>query len=100
MGPHIDIMAIAPWEVHNWEVYVSCEGVMNPKSWNEFINGLYSTLESSSTVIIHLIRTVSNKNQFDNKLVGRAAASVMEGSVGMRTGYTCTLTWCLGMEVE
>jgi len=27
MGPHIDITAIAPWEVHNWVAHVSCESV-------------------------------------------------------------------------
>ena len=99
MGPHIDVTAIAPWEVHNWEAHVSREGVMNPKSRNEMINGLYSTLINSSTVIIHLAGTVSNKNRYDNKLVGGAAARVSEGVTETRTGYTRTMSWCLGTEV-
>jgi len=100
MGPCIDVTAITPWEVHNWKAHVSCEGVTNPKSRNELVNGLYNTLTDSSTVIIRLAGTVSNKNHFDDKLVGGVAASVMEGKVGMRTNYTHTLSWCLGTEVE
>jgi len=100
MGPSIDVTAIAPWEVHNWEAHVSREGVTNPKSRNKMINGLYSLLDVSSTVIIRLAGTVSNKNRYNNKLVGGVAASVMEGQVGTRSGYTHTLTWCLGTEVE
>jgi len=99
MGPHTDVTAIAPWEVHNWEVHVSCEGVTNPKSRNEMINGLYSTLNNSSTVIIRLAGTVSNKNRYDDKLVGGAAASVTEGVTETRQGYSNTMSWCLGTEV-
>src|SRR6266702_1568506 len=99
MGPHINVTAIAPWEVHNWEVHVSREGVTKPKSRNERVNELYSSLADSSTVIIRLAGTVSNRNWFDNKLVGGVAASMMEGKVGMRSGYTHTTSWCLGMEV-
>ncbi len=62
MGPSINVTAIAPWEVHNWEAHVSHEGVTNPKSWNEMVNGLYSLLDNSSMVIIRLARMVSNKN--------------------------------------
>jgi len=99
MGPHVDITAIAPWEVHNWEVHVSREGVTNPKSQNEMINRLYSTLDTSSMVIIRLAGTISNKDRYDDKLVGGAAASVSEGMVGTRSSYSRTLTWCLGTEV-
>ncbi len=99
MGPHIDITAIAPWEVHNWEADVSREGVTNPKSRKDYVDGLYSLLTNSSMVIIHLARTISNKDRFDDKLVGRVAASVMEGLVRTRPGYTCTMSWCLGTEV-
>ncbi len=79
---------------------MSREGVTNPKSQNELVNGLYNMLTDSSMVIIRLTGTVSNKNRFDDKLVGRAAASVMEGKVRTRTNYTHTLSWCLGTEVE
>ncbi len=99
MGPVIDVTAIAPWEAHNWEAYVSCEGVMNPKSRNKLVNGLYSSMPNSSMVIICLTGTISNKDQFDDKLVGGAAANVLEGQVRMRIGYTRTMSWCLGTEV-
>src|SRR6266571_5410932 len=99
MGPVIDVTAIAPWEAHNWEAYVSCEGVMNPKSRNKLVNGLYSSMPNSSMVIICLTGTISNKDQFDDKLVGGAAANVLEGQVMMRIGYTRTMSWCLGTEV-
>ena len=99
MGPHVDVTAIAPWEVHNWEAHVSREGVMNPKSRKEYVDGLYSLLTNSSTVIIRLAGTISNKDRFDDKLVGGAAASVTEGLVGTRPGHTRTMSWCLGTEV-
>jgi len=50
-------------------------------------------------VIIRLAGTISNKDRYDDKLVGGAAASVSEGTVGTRSSYSRTLTWCLGTEV-
>ncbi|KAH9007822.1 hypothetical protein EDB85DRAFT_2175145 [Lactarius pseudohatsudake] len=91
----VDVVAIAPWEVPNWEAHVTYEGLADPNERKAYVNGLYALRHEQSTLIIRVAGTVSNRNRPDNLMVGGAAASLWQGEAEPRVR-----AWTLGTEVE
>ena len=96
-GPHADIVAVAPWEVPNWRARVNHMGITTPQDRKTWVNDLYRSLPASGVSIISVARTVSNKDRYDNWMVGGAAAILNTHTEGITR--TWTHHWALGTEV-
>jgi hypothetical protein len=96
-GPYSDAVAFPPWEVPNWEGRMTHMGVAHLQDWKAWVDDLYQDLPLSAGSIISIARTVSNKGQFDNQMVGSAAAILtMYEGMGRcnHTKHWCGATQC------
>jgi hypothetical protein len=94
-APRADVVAVAPWEVPDWGARCQLLGTTHPKQRKEWVDGLYSTIPTTTGAIIRVASTVSNKGRPDNRAVGAAATVLMQG--GDRAEME--RSWCMGVEV-
>ena len=80
-GPRVDVTAISPWEVPTWKARLKVWGAVNPRaSRMEWTQDLHRSLEGLNIAAIHVTATITNEGREDNKVVGAAAATMMQGS--------------------
>ena len=96
-GLHADVVAVAPWEVPNWRARVNHMGITTPQDCKAWVNDLYGSLPASGASIISVAGTVSNKDRYDDWMVGGVAAVLNAHTEGITR--TWTHHWALGMEV-
>ena len=79
-GPRVNVTAIAPWEVPIWKAMLRVWGVVNPRnSRKEWTQDLHRSLEGMDIAIVHVIATLTNVGREDGKIVGAAAATLIQG---------------------
>ena len=96
-GPHADIVDMTPWEVPNWRARTNHMGITTPQDCKAWVSNLYGSLPTSCVSIISVARTVSNKDWYDDWMVGGAAAIFNTHTEGITR--TWTRHWALGTEV-
>ena len=89
-GPHVDITAVAPWEVPNWEAHTSYMGVTTPHLRKDWVRELTNTSLGTSKMIIHSVAVLTPREfGTEGLLVGGAAATFsIGGSPWTGTGWT------------
>src|ERR1700677_1606878 len=79
-GPRVDVTAVAPWEVPNWEAHTSYMGVTTPHLRKAWVRELTNTSLGSSRLIIHSAAVLTPREfGTEGLLVGRAAATFSLG---------------------
>jgi hypothetical protein len=78
-APRADVVAVAPWEVPDWGDRCQLMGTTHPKQRKEWVDGLYSTIPTSSGAIIRVASTVSNKGRPDNRCYVTAGTFTRRG---------------------
>jgi hypothetical protein len=96
-GPRSEVVAIPPWEVPNWRGRLTTIRVMFPNARAKWVEGLYRALHYGTIAVIRVDVAISNKDCYDNLMVGRAAA-ILTMHIG-GSSWTWTQHWCLGTEV-
>ena len=96
-GPRTNVMAVAPWEVPNWEARLKHIGPTHPNTRKEWVNNLYRSIPMSNLAIITVVRMVSKQGHYDNLMVGGAAAIFTMGLGDKKVQHT--QRWCLGTGV-
>jgi hypothetical protein len=94
-GPQTNIVAVAPWEVPNWEARLNHVGLSRSINRKEWVDDLYLSLAHSHTIIMNIAGAVSNHGRCDSEMVGGAAATMtMDAEEG--APRQLTRRWCLG----
>jgi hypothetical protein len=96
-GLRSDVVAIPPWEVPNWRGRLTQLGVAFPNARAKWVEGLYKALPHGAIAVIRVDTAISDKDHYDDLMVGGAAA-IMTIYVG-GSSQTWTRHWCLGTEV-
>jgi hypothetical protein len=73
-GPRTDVVAIPPWEVPNWRGRLTQLGVTFPNARAKWVEGLYGALHYGAIAVIRVDAAISNKDRYDDLMVGGAAA--------------------------
>jgi hypothetical protein len=80
-GPRVDVTAIPPWEVPIWKAQLSVWGVVNPRNLRrEWTQDLHRSLEGLNIAVVHVIAALTNVGRDDNKVIGAAAATLVQGT--------------------
>jgi hypothetical protein len=94
LGPRVDIVAIAPWEVPNWVEHVSYMGVENPYVRKTWIRDLTAAVKGTNTMLIHLASATLNRETEGLGVVGGAAATYSRGGADITSH-----DWVIGSEL-
>ena len=98
---HADVVAVAPWEVPNWEASFTHMGPhmgrCPPQDRSRWVDELFERTTHPGTVIVTVAATVSSQGWFDNLMVGGAGATLTQWVDGSRR--TFTNSWCFGTGV-
>jgi hypothetical protein len=79
LGPKVDIVVLAPWEVPNWVDHVSYMGVESPYVRKAWIRDLAASSLGSSTMLIHVAAATCNREAENLGVVRGAAATYVRG---------------------
>jgi hypothetical protein len=79
LGPKVDLMVLAPWEVPNWVDHVSYMGVETPFVRKSWIRDLTASGVDSSTMFIHVAAVTCNREAEELGVVGGAAVTYARG---------------------
>jgi hypothetical protein len=93
-GPHIDLTAIAPWEVPNWVNRTVYMGVTAPEIRRAWTQDIYKATEGMSIALVQVVGKLTNAGRDDGKVVGGAAATYTVGGSAL-TGSA----WTMGTDI-
>jgi hypothetical protein len=93
-GPKVDVAAIAPWEVPNWDEHVSYMGMENPCVRKAWIRDLTEAVKGTSTMLVHLAAATCNRDAEGLGVVGGAAATYSRGGAEITSH-----NWIIGSDL-
>jgi hypothetical protein len=79
LGPKVNVVSLAPWEVPNWVEHMSYMGVENPCVRKTWIRDLTVTVKGTNTMLIHLAAATLNREAEGLGVVGGAADTYSRG---------------------
>jgi hypothetical protein len=93
-GPRVNIVAVRPWEVPNWEANLTYMGVVRPHVRKAWIRDLTISCDGWNAMIIHMAACITTCVVCDLTEVGGAAASYSVGN-----GLSNVHSWTIGSEL-